>query len=144
VQGNQNNGRKLNLIWKFAVGILAVAGAFYIGVTLFVTFFIDACTSYTLVELASPNKEYAASVTLRSCADESFEELNVYVSAEDTPGVSNGAQIATNPKTTEVYLEWRYDNILVVRYPAALAIENRPPSLGDVQLVFEQTTGKPK
>ena len=130
----------MRLVLKIAIGALALTGAFYIGVTIFLAFFIDACTSYQLVELASPNKEYSASMTLRSCADESFEELNVYVTARDTPGSSKGAPIAMNPSTTEVYLEWRYDNTLVIRHSPELDIENRPSSLGDVRLVFEQTT----
>ena len=129
----------LKLAARIVIGALALLGAFYVAVTIFVTFFIDACSSYTLVELASPTKEYSAAITLRSCADESFEELNIYVTAADADGMSHGAPLVKNPKTTEVYLEWRYDNVLVIHHPTALRIENRPSTLGDVQIEFRET-----
>ena len=131
----------LHLFAKIAVGVLALIGVFYIGVTIFVTFFINSCDTYVLAELQSPNREYNAMAEIRSCEDDSFTELEVYVSHNDSPDVRHGAPLATNPATTELYLEWRSSDTLVVRYPSALKIENWPPSLGDVRLLFEPTDG---
>ncbi len=131
----------MHLFAKIVVGVLALIGVFYVGVTIFVTFFIDPCERYILVELPSPNREYNAMAEIRSCEDDFFTELEVYVSHKDTPDVRHGAPLSTNPVTTELYLEWRSPNTLVIRHPSALRIETRPSSLGDVRLQFELIEG---
>jgi len=129
----------LHLFAKVTVGILALIGAFYVGTIVWFTFFIDPCDWHALTAIPSPNREYNAQVELRSCEDDSHTELGVYVWRLDNPDVQHGARLSTNPATTEIYLEWRSPDTLVVRYPSALAIDNWPALLGDVRILFELT-----
>ena len=126
----------MNSIAKIAVGMLAVIGALYVG-TLIFAYIVKPCVSDYWVGLDSPDQERVAIIKLQSCPDKPDRELFVYVLQKDRMDVQHGALLARNPVTTEIYLEWSADRALVLRYPAALAIENRPTSLADVDIEFE-------
>jgi len=127
----------MNSVAKIVVGILAAIGALYVG-TMILWYIVDPCTSQYLVTLESPDQERTAFIKLESCPDRPTTELSVYVLQRDSLDVQHRAVLSTNPSTTEIYLEWSADRSLVLRYPAALAIDNRPSSLADVDLRFER------
>ena len=127
----------MNSVAKIVVGILAAIGAIYVGLMI-LGYIVDPCTSQYLVALESPDQERRAIIELKSCPDRPTTELSVHVLQRDSRGVQHGAVLANNPATTEIYLEWSTDRSLVLRYSAALQIDNRPSSLGDVDLRFER------
>jgi hypothetical protein len=131
----------LNRLAKIIIGILATLGAFYVGVTLFLTFFFDGCTVYPIAQLTSPSGEYRARLSMRACEDEPYEKVTLYVTRLESPDLSHGAVLATNPRDTDFDLAWRSDKVLVVRHPASQYVENEPSSLGGVRLVFELNQG---
>ena len=134
-----HGAKVLKLFGKIAVSALACLGAFYVIVTVFLTFVVDACSYYPLVELASPDKQHSAEIALRSCEDGTFEEMDVWITRLDEEGVKNGTVLATNPASTEVSLEWRRNDVLIIRHSDALRLENTPYSIGGIQLEFRPT-----
>ncbi len=126
----------MNSLAKIVVGILAAIGALYVG-TMILAFIVDPCDSQYLATLDSPDQERTAVVTLRSCSDDQATELRVNILNRDNRNVSHVAVLANDPATTEIYLEWSTSRTLILRYPPALAIDNKPGSVGDVQTRFE-------
>ena len=122
---------------KIVVGILATIGALYVGTMIF-AFIVDPCDSQYLATLDSPDQERTATVTLRSCSDNPATELRVTVLNSDNRNLSHYAVLGENPATTEVYLEWSDSRALILHYPPVLAIDNKPGSVGDVRIRFEQ------
>ena len=126
----------MNAAAKIVVGILATIGALYVGTMIFSAFVLDSCDKYWLARLDSADQQRTAVVEQKSCPDKPAE-LNLIIFQRDNPRVSHIAQLAENPATTEIYLEWRADRNLVVRHSAALELTNRPPAIGDVRIVLE-------
>ena len=125
----------MNAFAKIVVGILAAIGALYAG-TMMLAFIVDPCDKNYLAMLDSPDQERTAIVALRSCSDDQATELRVNV-LSDNRNISHVAVLGSNPATTEIYLEWSTNRTLILRYPPALAIDNKPSSVGDVQIRFE-------
>ena len=124
---------------KVAVGVLAAVGAFYVGFLIFITV-TEPCVHYGVAELRSPDQQHIAGIELQSCEDGTSSELWVWVWRSDDPNKRSGGPFSSDPTTTEVYLEWRSANQLVVRYPSAMEINDRL-YLGDVDLYFEEIAG---
>ena len=126
----------MNSVAKIVIGILAGVGALYVG-TLILSMIVNPCPKQYLGAMDSPDQERRAVVELRSCPDQPYTELRIWVTKTDRRDVEHGAVLAKNPATNEIYLEWSANRSLVLRYPPALKINNRPSSLGDVEVSFE-------
>ena len=119
---------------KLVVTGLAVAGAFYVALTAYVTV-RPPCSEFPMAEADSPDGLWTARVLRDSCHERPSRVVATLLNRQTR---SETTLLTAPPTTTDIRLHWTSQGKLRIIFPRDLAVTEGAPKVGDVDVILDR------